>query len=83
MEECFQKSCGLIQSEIETHGNEIWGEIKATVNKVLQLSAGAQDKQQRSLILLFWKISLGIIKLIIVGCILYENDQFIWEPVKL
>ncbi len=47
MEECFQKSCGLIQSEIEAHGNEIWGEIKAAVNKVLQLSAEAQDRQQK------------------------------------
>ncbi len=78
MEECFQKSCGLIQSEIETHGNEIWGEIKAAVNKVLQLSAGVQDKQQKGalqyLVFSFLKSGIYLDKMIFhLGCL---DDQF-------
>lgn len=50
MEECFQKSCELIQSEIETHGNEIWKELKTSIDKVLLLSSDAQEKQQKGAI---------------------------------
>ncbi len=78
MEECFQKSCGMIQSEVETHGNEIWGELKSAVNKVLQLSAEAQDKQQKGalqyLVFSFLKSGIYLDKMIFhLGCL---DDQF-------
>ncbi len=82
MEECFQKSCGMIQSEVETHGNEIWGEIKTAVNKVLQLSAEAQDKRQKGplqyLVFSFLKSGVYLDKMIFhLGCL---DDQFyIWS----
>lgn len=78
MEECFQKSCGLIQSEIEIHGNEIWKELKAAIGKVLQILTEAQEKQQKGaiqyLVFSFLKGGIYIDKIIFhLGCL---DEQF-------
>lgn len=47
MEECFQKSCQLMQTDIEKHGTEIWFRLRDTLNEVLQVSEDAQTRQQK------------------------------------
>lgn len=78
MEECFQKSCELIQSEIEIHGKEIWKELKAAIDKVLQSSVNAQNRQQKGalqyLVFSFLKSSIYLKKMVFyIEC---PDDRF-------
>lgn len=45
MEECFQKSCALIQTELECHANDIWTGLKSCINESLN-HAGTMQEQQ-------------------------------------
>lgn len=78
MEECFQKTCELIQSEIESRGNEIWKELKAAVDKVLCLSAEAQDRQQKGALqyLVFSFLKSGIYLDEMIFRLEFLDDQF-------
>lgn len=78
MEECFQKTCELIQPEIESRGNEIWKEFKAAIDKVLRILADAQEKHQKGAIqyfvFSFLRGSIYMDKMIFhIGCL---DDRF-------
>ncbi len=45
MEECFQKSCELIQTELDYHASEIWEALKCCINECLH-HAGTMQQQQ-------------------------------------
>lgn len=45
MEECFQKSCNSIQTELECHAHEIWSELKDCINECLD-HVGIMQEQQ-------------------------------------
>lgn len=46
MEDCFQKSCNFIQTEIESHANEIWARLRNCIYECLKL-AGILQRQQK------------------------------------
>lgn len=47
MEECFQHTCQLVQTEIETSGSQIWDELKEKLDEVLKLVAEMQKRQKK------------------------------------
>ncbi|MBD5546492.1 MAG: hypothetical protein HDQ97_03720 [Lachnospiraceae bacterium] len=47
MEECFQHSCRLFQTNLEKHGNRIWDDLKDAINKILQVASQAQKQGQK------------------------------------
>lgn len=47
MEECFQSSCQLFQTDMEQHGNRIWDDLKDAINIILQVASQAQKQGQK------------------------------------
>lgn len=47
MEECFQKSCNLIQIEIEHHSSEIWHKLCSCIYKCLKYADVLQKQQKK------------------------------------
>ena len=50
MEEYFYAFCQLFQSYIETHGSEIWNDLKRVIDEVLKSVLELQDKKQKGAI---------------------------------
>ncbi len=50
MEKYFYASCQLFQSDIETHGSEIWKELRHAIDETLKSVLKAWDKNQKGAI---------------------------------
>lgn len=47
MEEYFNNSCRQFQTDVETHGSEIWNELRCAIDEVLKSVLKVQDKNQK------------------------------------
>ena len=47
MKECFQKSCLIIEKEINLHASEIWDEIKNAIDESLKHTSEKQSQQKK------------------------------------
>ena len=45
MEECFQKSCNSIQTGLECYANDIWAELRSSINECLNHAVAMQEQQ--------------------------------------
>ena len=50
MEEYFNNSCRQFQTDVETHGSEIWNELRCAIDEVLKSVLKVQDKNQKGAI---------------------------------
>lgn len=50
MEEYFNNSCRQFQTDVETHGSEIWNELRCVIDEVLKSVLKVQDKNQKGAI---------------------------------
>lgn len=47
MEECFRKSCSLIQTELDCNASKIWGELRNKINECLNYAYIMQQQQKK------------------------------------